>query len=41
MEYTTMPAVAEKLSERWEPTDVSVPTITRERTVRAAAEDVE
>ena len=26
MEYTTMPAVAEKLSKRWEATDVSVPT---------------
>ncbi|HEX9410931.1 MAG TPA: fructose-1,6-bisphosphate aldolase/phosphatase [Actinomycetota bacterium] len=41
MEYTTMPAVAEKLSKRWEATDVSVPTITGERTVRASAEDVE
>jgi fructose 1,6-bisphosphate aldolase/phosphatase len=41
MEYTTMPSVAEKLKDRWEPTDVSVPTITREPTVKATAEDVE
>jgi fructose 1,6-bisphosphate aldolase/phosphatase len=41
MEYTTMPEVAERLKDRWEATDVSVPTITGERTVRASADDVE
>jgi hypothetical protein len=33
--------VAERLKDRWEATDVSVPTITGERTVRASADDVE
>jgi fructose 1,6-bisphosphate aldolase/phosphatase len=41
MEYTTMPEVAEQLKDRWEPTDVSVPTITGEGTVKASADDVE
>jgi fructose 1,6-bisphosphate aldolase/phosphatase len=41
MEYTTMPEVMERLHDRWEPTDVSVPTITGERTVKASADDVE
>jgi fructose 1,6-bisphosphate aldolase/phosphatase len=41
MEYTTMPEVAELLKDRWEPTDVSVPTITGEGTVKASADDVE
>jgi fructose 1,6-bisphosphate aldolase/phosphatase len=41
MEYTTMPEVADRLKDRWEPTDVSVPTITGERTVKASADDVE
>jgi fructose 1,6-bisphosphate aldolase/phosphatase len=41
MEYTTMPEVAERLKDRWEATDVSVPTITGERTVRTSADDVE
>jgi fructose 1,6-bisphosphate aldolase/phosphatase len=41
MEYTTMPSVAERLKDRWEPTDVTVPTITREHAVEASAEDVE
>jgi fructose 1,6-bisphosphate aldolase/phosphatase len=41
MEYTTMPEVAERLKDRWEPTDVSVPTITGEPTVKARADDVE
>jgi fructose 1,6-bisphosphate aldolase/phosphatase len=41
MEYTTMPEVAEQLKDRWEPTDVSVPTITGEPTVQASADDVE
>ena len=30
MEYTTMPSVAERLAERWRPTDVTVPTVTGE-----------
>jgi fructose 1,6-bisphosphate aldolase/phosphatase len=41
MEYTTMPSVAERLKDRWEPTDVSVPAITREHAVEPSAEDVE
>ena len=41
MEYTTMPSVAERLSERWEATEVSVPTITSAPTVKASADDVE
>lgn len=41
MEYTTMPSVAARLKDRWEPTDVSVPTITGESPVSASAEDVE
>jgi fructose 1,6-bisphosphate aldolase/phosphatase len=28
MEYTTMPSVAEKLKDRWAPTDITVPTVT-------------
>jgi fructose 1,6-bisphosphate aldolase/phosphatase len=31
MEYTTMPSVAQRLKDRWEPTDVTVPTVTRAR----------
>jgi fructose 1,6-bisphosphate aldolase/phosphatase len=41
MEYTTMPEVAGRLKDRWEPTDVSVPTITGAPTVKASADDVE
>jgi fructose 1,6-bisphosphate aldolase/phosphatase len=41
MEYTTMPEVADRLKDRWEPTDVSVPTITGAPTVKASADDVE
>jgi fructose 1,6-bisphosphate aldolase/phosphatase len=43
MEYTTMPSVAERLAERWEPTDVTVPTVTKQpaTTGGATAEDVE
>jgi fructose 1,6-bisphosphate aldolase/phosphatase len=41
MEYTTMPEVAERLKNRWEPTDVSVPTITGAPSVTASADDVE
>jgi hypothetical protein len=33
--------VAERLKDRWEPTDVSVPTITGEGAVKASADDVE
>ncbi|HEX2069797.1 MAG TPA: fructose-1,6-bisphosphate aldolase/phosphatase [Actinomycetota bacterium] len=43
MEYTTMPSVAERLAERWEPTDVTVPAVTKQpaTTGGATAEDVE
>jgi fructose 1,6-bisphosphate aldolase/phosphatase len=43
MEYTTMPSVAERLADRWEPTDVTVPTVTKQpaTTGGASAEDVE
>jgi fructose 1,6-bisphosphate aldolase/phosphatase len=30
MEYTTMPSVAERLADRWETTEVSVPTVERQ-----------
>jgi fructose 1,6-bisphosphate aldolase/phosphatase len=41
MEYTTMPSVAEKLKDRWAPTDITVPTVTGEdgqARARASAE---
>jgi fructose 1,6-bisphosphate aldolase/phosphatase len=43
MEYTTMPSVAEKLAERWEPTDVTVPTVTKQpaTTSGSASEDMD
>jgi fructose 1,6-bisphosphate aldolase/phosphatase len=41
MEYTTMPSVAERLADRWEATEVSVPTLEQQPTATPAAGKVE
>jgi fructose 1,6-bisphosphate aldolase/phosphatase len=37
MEYTTMPSVAERLADRWETAEVSVPTLERQPAARGAS----
>jgi fructose 1,6-bisphosphate aldolase/phosphatase len=41
MEYTTMPSVAERLADRWETAEVSVPTLEQQPTATPAAGKVE
>lgn len=41
MEYTTMPSVAERLADRWETAEMSVPTFERQPTATPAAGKVE
>jgi ubiquinone biosynthesis protein Coq4 len=41
MEYTTMPSVAERLADRWETAEVSVPTLEQQPTATPGAGKVE
>jgi fructose 1,6-bisphosphate aldolase/phosphatase len=41
MEYTTMPSVAERLADRWEAAEVSVPTLEQQPTATPGAGKVE
>jgi fructose 1,6-bisphosphate aldolase/phosphatase len=41
MEYTTMPSVAERLADRWEAAEMSVPTVEKQPTATPAAGKVE